>query len=51
MSNNKKLALAKETYKRKKLAEYEQDFEKFALDQIKILTKDSAKGFVPFVLN
>lgn len=51
MDNKKKLALAKEAQRRKKLAEYQEDFELFSKDQIKILTKDSSKGFVPFEFN
>ena len=51
MENKKKLALAKELQKRKKLAEYEENFELFSKEQIKILTKDSSKGFVPFEFN
>lgn len=51
MDNKKKLALAKEAQRRKKLAEYQDNFELFSKDQIKILTKDSSKGFVPFVFN
>ena len=51
MDNKKKLALVKEAQKRKKLAEYEENFELFSKEQIKILTKDSSKGFVPFEFN
>lgn len=51
MDNKKKLALSKELNKRKKLVEYEEDFEKFSEEQIKILTKDSSQGFIPFKFN
>ena len=51
MDNKKKLALVKEAQRRKKLAEYEENFELFSKEQIKILTKDSSKGFVPFEFN
>jgi hypothetical protein len=51
MNNKQKLALAKEVQKRKKLLDYEGDFELFSKDQIKILTKDSSKGFIPFQFN
>ena len=51
MDNKKRLALAKEAQRRKKLAEYEENFELFSREQIKILTKDSSKGFVPFEFN
>jgi len=37
MDNKKKLALAKEAQRRKKLVEYEEDFEQFSKEQIKIL--------------
>ena len=51
MDNKRKLALAKEAQRRKKLAEYQENFELFSKEQIKILTKDSSKGFVPFEFN
>jgi len=51
MDNNKKLLLAKEVLKRKKLKEYKENFELFANEQIKILPKDASKGFIPFELN
>ena len=51
MNNKQKLALAKEVQKRKKLADYEGDFELFSKEQIKILTKDSSMGFIPFEFN
>ena len=48
MNNMRKLALAKESKRRIKLTEYEKDFQLFSKEQIKILTKDSSLGFVPF---
>lgn len=53
MIKNKKelLKLIKEKEKRALLKEYEQDFKKFAEEQIKILPKDASKGFIPFTLN
>jgi len=48
MKNRRKLELIKEVKRRKLLSEYEVDFEKFANEQIKIVTKDAKKGFVPF---
>jgi len=51
MDNKKKLALAKEAQRRKKLADYESNFELFSKEQIKILTKNSSLGFVPFEFN
>ena len=40
-----------ELKKREQLSEYEQDFEKFANEQVKIITKDATQGFIPFELN
>lgn len=51
MDNRRKLALIKEARRRKLLAEYEHNFEKFATEQVKIITKDAKKGFVPFIFN
>jgi len=51
MDNNQKLLLAKEALKRKKLKEYKENFELFAREQIRILPKDSSKGFIPFEFN
>ena len=51
MNNMRKLALAKESKRRIKLTEYEKDFQLFSKEQIKILTKDSSLGFVPFEFN
>jgi hypothetical protein len=49
--NSKKLALLRELKRREKLAEYQDNFAKFATEQVKIITKDSSKGFVPFEFN
>tara|TARA_R100000541_G_scaffold28346_1_gene37655 strand:- start:8272 stop:9909 length:1638 start_codon:yes stop_codon:yes gene_type:complete len=51
MDNNKKLAIAKEAHKRKKLRAYKGDFELFCKEQIRILTKNATMGFVPFEFN
>jgi hypothetical protein len=51
MNNMRKLALVKESKRRIKLTEYEKDFQLFSKEQIKILTKDSSLGFVPFEFN
>lgn len=51
MDNNQKLQLMKELKRREKLAEYKDNFVRFAEEQIKILPKDSAQGFIPFELN
>ena len=51
MSNKKELLkLLKEKQKRNKLVKYEEDFSIFAEEQVKIITKDASKGFVPFQL-
>jgi hypothetical protein len=49
--NKRKLAIITEIRRRKLLKNYEHDFEKFASDQIKIITKDAGKGFIPFKFN
>ena len=46
-----KQELARELHKRKKLNEYKSDFELFANEQLRIITKNASKGFVPFVFN
>ena len=46
-----KLNLLREIKRREKLAQYKSDFASFATEQIKILPKDSSKGFVPFQFN
>ena len=51
MKNKRTLELLKEKAKREALKVYEKDFEKFAEDNIRIITKDSSKGFVPFKFN
>ena len=52
MTTNKRvLELSKELHKRKKLNEYKSDFELFANEQLRIITKNASKGFVPFVFN
>ena len=51
MDNRRKLELVKEATKRKLLTQYQTNFEQFAKQQIKIITKDASKGFVPFVFN
>ena len=43
--------LLREKEKRNKLSAYKEDFSSFAQEQIKIITKDAADGFVPFRLN
>jgi glycerol-3-phosphate dehydrogenase len=56
MDNNKKEARAqlealRELKRRKNLKDYSDNFEKFSSDQIRIITKDATKGFVPFEFN
>jgi hypothetical protein len=51
LSNRQKLELLKEKKRRDTLENYKTDFESFAKDHIKIITKDSSKGFVPFEFN
>jgi hypothetical protein len=51
ISNKQKLEALRELNKRKKLAEYKDNFELFAKEQIKILPKDSSQGFQPFLFN
>lgn len=51
MSKQDIIKLVKEKEKRLKLDVYSKDFAKFAEEQIRIVTKDAAKGFVPFTLN
>ena len=50
-TNLEKLNLIREAKRRARLGEYKGNFEQFATEQIKILTKDSTKGFVPFTFN
>lgn len=51
LTNRQKLELLKEKQRREKAELYKDDFEAFAKDHIKIITKDSSKGFVPFTFN
>ena len=51
MDKTELIKLVKEKDKRNLLEEYSQDFTRFAQEQIRIVTKDSSKGFVPFKLN
>ena len=51
MDNKRKLELAKELFKRKKKEQYKSDFELFAKEQIRIITKNASQGFVPFIFN
>src|SRR5690606_21326701 len=47
----KKLALLQEAQRRILRKRYASNFETFAEEQVKILTKDSSRGFVPFKFN
>ena len=49
--NLKRLEALREMKKRERLSAYKSDFKSFACEQIKIITKDSSKGFVPFDFN
>jgi len=51
LDNKRKLELAKELFKRKKKEQYKSDFELFAKEQIRIITKNASQGFVPFIFN
>jgi len=51
INNRQKLELIKEKKRREKHEHYKANFEDFAKDHIKIITKESSKGFVPFELN
>jgi len=50
-TNKQKLEALRELQKRQKLAQYQNNFELFAKEQIKILPKDSSKGFKYFEFN
>jgi hypothetical protein len=50
-SNTQKLEALRELKRREKLAEYQNNFELFAKEQIKILPKDTRLGFQPFSFN
>jgi len=51
LSNRHKLELLKEKAKREKRQKYIDDFELFAEEQIRIITKNASQGFVPFKFN
>jgi len=51
MNNKRKLELAKELQKRKRLQTYKDDFGLFSEQQIRIITKNASQGFVPFKFN
>ena len=51
MADKQLIKLLREKEKRLQLASYEEDFAKFAEEQIQIITKDATQGFVPFKLN
>jgi len=51
ISNLEKLNLRKEQLRRQKQEMFKSDFAKFAEAEVKIITKDSALGFVSFKLN
>ena len=50
-TNRTKLELLKEKAKREKRQKYINDFELFAREQIRIITKNASQGFVPFEFN
>jgi len=50
-SNIQVLEALRELKKRERISEYNKNFETFAKEQIKILGKDSSKGFQPFLFN
>jgi len=51
MNNRTKLELLKEKAKRDRKQKYIDDFELFAKEQIRIITKNASQGFVPFEFN
>jgi len=51
MDNKEIMSLLNEKEKRNKLKGYEKDFSSFAQEQIKIITKDTSVGFIPFKFN
>lgn len=51
MSAQQKLDILREIKRREKLGEYKEKFSSFATEQIRILPKDSSKGFIPFQFN
>lgn len=51
LSNKAKLELLKEKARREQRQRYMNDFEVFAKEQIRIITKNASQGFVPFEFN
>jgi len=51
LTKRQKLELLREKARRDRLKEQEENFALFASEQIKIITKDPSKGFVPFEFN
>jgi len=51
LSNRQKIEILKEKKRRDSIEEYRNDFARFAKEHIKIITKDSSKGFVNFEFN
>jgi len=51
LTNKQRLEALREAKKRERLAFYKTNFKAFAAEQIKILPKDSSKGFQPFEFN
>ena len=48
---SKQIEIKKEIAKKKKDLEYTGDFNKFAQERLKIITKDAAQGYIPFKFN
>jgi len=51
ITNKQRLDALREIKRREKLDLYKKDFSSFAKEQIKILPKDTSKGFLPFQFN
>ena len=51
MDKIKLLEVLQEKQRRDKLSQYEHDFQQFAKEQVKIITKDATQGFIPFEFN
>ena len=51
LTNKQKLEALREIKRREKLETYKKDFSSFAKEQIRILPKDTSKGFIPFQFN
>ena len=51
LTNREKLAIAIEIKKRKDLKRYEESYQDFASEQIRILPKDAGRGFIPLEFN